>query len=108
MVIIYMETATSKSGLDNGRYKKGAQVCLVLLALYIVWQLVDIYRIRYQLDSPLIPKSTIGLINKQFLFRAAVASGAGMVGLSLYFTKKYLVVIILVIVTLIVERYIYI
>jgi hypothetical protein len=103
-----METTTSKAGLNNERYKWGAKACLVLLLLYIVIQLIDVFRTRHQLESPLIPKSLIWEINKQFIFNAAVATGAGMIGLLLYFTRKYLFVIILVIVTLIAERYIYI
>jgi len=102
-----METATSKTGLDNDRYRMGAKVCLALLLLYIVIQVIDIFRAKYQLASPLIPKSTIWEINKQFVFNAAVATGAGIVGLILFSIKKYLFVIILVIVTLIAERYIY-
>ncbi len=88
--------------------KNGAKVSLTILLLYIVRQLVSIYQTRYQLLSPLIPENTIWEINKQFVFTALVSSVVSIAGLILYFFDKYLLVIILVVLTLIANRFIYI
>lgn len=88
--------------------KKGAKVSLTVLLLYIVGQLVSIFQTRYQLVSPLIPESTIWEINKQFVFNALISSVVSIVGLILYFFDKYLLVIILVVLTLIINRFIYV
>jgi hypothetical protein len=96
---------------ENGRkknLKKGAKVCLVVLTLYIIGQLGTIFRTRHQLVSPLIPESIIWPINKQFIFTAFVAAIGNMIGLILYFYEKHLLVIILVALTLIAGRFIYI
>jgi hypothetical protein len=102
------EKGISNASTSKSRLKISAKVCLIVLLLYIIGQLVDAWRTQYQLVSPLIPRSVIWEINKQILFKAAVALGMGTIGLSLYFVKRHLLVIILVIAVLIAERYIYI
>lgn len=88
--------------------KKGAKVALVVLLLNIVGQLASVYQTRYQLISPLIPESTIWEINKQFIFHAIVFAGVSIAGLLLYFFDKYLLVIVMVALTLIADRFIYV
>jgi type IV secretory pathway TrbL component len=90
------------------RLKTGAKIALTILLLNIVGQLATIYQTRYQLISPLIPESTIWEINKQFVFHAIVSAIASVVGLLLYFFDKYLLVIILVALVLITDRFIYV
>lgn len=85
-----------------------AIVSLISLSLYIVGQLVAVFQTRYQLVSPLIPESSIWEINKQFVFTALVSAIVNVIGLVLYFFKQYLLAIILVVLTLIVNRFIYI
>jgi len=92
----------------NDNLKKGAKVALIVLLLNVVGQLVTVYQTRYQLISPLIPESTIWEINKQFIFHAIVSAIASIVGLFLYFFDKYLLVIILVALVLVADRYIYV
>jgi hypothetical protein len=88
--------------------KKGAGVLLIILSLFIVVQLATTFQTSYQLVSPVIPRSVIWDINKQFVFVALVSAIANVIGLILYLFQKYLMVIILVSLTLIASRYIYI
>jgi hypothetical protein len=88
--------------------KKGASVMLIILSLYIVAQLATTFQTSYQLVSPVIPRSAIWDINKQFVFVALVSAIANVIGLILYFFDKYMMVIILVVLTLTASRYIYI
>ena len=97
-----------KAHKRNDNLKKGAKVALVILLLNVVGQLATVYQTRYQLVSPLIPESTIWEINKQFIFHAIVSAIASIVGLLLYFFDKYLLVIILVALVLIADRFIYV
>ena len=97
-----------KAHKKNDNLKKGAKVALVILLFNVVGQLVTVYQTRYQLVSPLIPESTIWEINKQFIFHAIVSAIASIVGLSLYFFDKYLLVIILVALVLLADRFIYV
>ena len=92
----------------NDNLKKGAKVALVILLLNVVGQLATVYQTRYQLVSPLIPESTIWEISKQFIFHAIVSAIASLVGLLLYFFDKYLLVIILVALVLIADRFFYV
>ena len=105
-----METvkAIAKSEKRSRNFKIGAQVALIVLFLNIVGQLVAVYQTRYQLLSPIIPESTIWDINKQFIFHAIVSAIVSIAGLLLYFFDRYLIVIILVVLTLIVDRFIYV
>jgi len=102
------EKGMTKARAGKNRLKKGAKVCLVVLSLYIVGQLVTVYQTRYQLVSPLIPERTIWDINKQFIFKALVASVMFLIALILYFFERHLLVIILAAITLIAGRFIYI
>ncbi|MES2847669.1 MAG: hypothetical protein V4685_01325 [Bacteroidota bacterium] len=92
----------------NDNLKKGAKVALVILVLNILRHLAAIYQTRYQLISPVIPESIIWEINKQFIFHAGVSAVAAVVGLLLYFFDKYVLVIALVVMLLIADRFIYV
>jgi hypothetical protein len=94
---------------DNkqNQLKKGAKVSLLILLFSIVGQFISIYQTSYQLVSPLIPQNTIWEISKQFIFRAFVLTVSCIIGLVLYFYNKYLCVIILVLLTLIAIRFVY-
>ena len=87
--------------------KTGAKISLIVLLLSIVGQFISIYQTSYQLVSPLIPQSTIWEISKQFIFTAFVLTVSCIIGLVLYFFDKYLWVIILVMLTLIASRFVY-
>jgi len=97
-------STTSKKNLN---LKKGAKVCMIILLLYVIGELLSVYQTRYELVSPLIPESTIWEINKEFIFHAIVSASVSVVALVLYFFDKYLVAIILVVLTLIINRFIY-
>lgn len=94
---------------DNkqNQLKKGAKVSLLILLFSIVAQFISIYQTSYQLVSPLIPQSTIWEISKQFIFTAFVLTISCIIGLVLYFYNKYLWVIILIVLTLIASRFVY-
>jgi len=102
------EKGIIKAGMRKSRLKNSAKVCLVVLSLYIIGLLVTVYQTRYQLVSPLIPESAIWAINKQFIFKALVASVMFLIVLILYFFEWHLLGIILVVLTLIAGRFIYI
>jgi hypothetical protein len=105
-----METQeqTIKTNKQRDNLKTGAKVALIVLLLNVVGQLAAVYQTRYQLVSPLIPETTIWEISKQFIFHAIVSACASVVGLLLYFFDKYLLVIILVGLILIADRFIYV
>ena len=103
-----MVTEPAKASERKINLKKGAKVSLVLLLVYVLAQLLAVYQTRQQLVSPLIPESTIWQINKQFIFTATVSVMVSLVALVLYFFDKYLLVIMLVGVALIVNRFIYV
>jgi hypothetical protein len=88
--------------------KTGAKISLLILLLSIVGQFISIYQTNYQLVSPIIPKSTVWEISKQFIFIAFVLTVGSIIALVLYFYEKYLMVIILGAFTLIANRFIYI
>ena len=92
----------------NKNLKLASIVSLILLATYIGDLLLHVSQTKYQLVSPLIPRSLVWEINKQLLFTALVAAIAGIVALVLHFYKRYLLVMILVVVALIGCRYVYI
>ena len=93
---------------NRRKIKIGAKVSLIVILLTIVRQFISIYQTKYQLVSPLIPENTIWEINKQFIFLAFISTIISIVGLLLYFYEKYLWIIILIAITLISERFIYI
>jgi hypothetical protein len=97
-----------KASKRKDNLKKGAKISLTVLLLYVVGQLATVYQTRYQLVSPIIPESIIWEMNKQFIFTAFVSAIISVFGLILYFFDKYLLVIVLVVLTLIVNRFIYI
>jgi hypothetical protein len=88
--------------------KAGAKISLLILLLSIAGQFISIYQTNYQLVSPIIPKSTVWEISKQFIFIAFVLTVSSIIALSLYFYKKYVAVIIVTVLTLIASRFIYI
>ena len=95
--------------MDTERNLKiGAKVSLTILLLYVIVQLAQIYQTRHQLASPLIPESTLWAINKQFVFHAIISALVSVVGLILYFFDKHALTIVLVVLTLIANRYIYV
>ena len=100
------EKAIAREHKREDNLKKAAKVALIILLLNVVGQLVAVYQTRYQLVSPLIPESTIREINKQFIFHAIVSAIASIAGLLLYFFDKYLLVIIIVGLILIADRFI--
>jgi hypothetical protein len=87
--------------------KTGAKISLVVLLLSIVAQFISIYQASHQLVSPLIPETAIWEISKQFIFTAFILTVSCIIALVLYFYNKYLWVIILVVLTLIAGRYVY-
>lgn len=101
------ENISDKSLRQKIYRKRAAKVSLLVLLLAIIAQFVSVYQTEYTLNSPLIPKTLIWEINKQFVFIAFVFTVSSVVGLIFYFYDKYLWVIILVLLTLIASRYIY-
>ena len=87
--------------------KAGAKISLIVLLLSIVGQFISIYQTSYQLVSPFIPQGAIWEISKQFIFRAFVLTVSCIMGLVLYFYNKYLWVIMLVVLTIIASRFVY-
>jgi hypothetical protein len=100
-------TPKSAQGTVVRRLKASAIVCLALLLLYIIGQLLSFYQTGRQLDSPLIPKSTIEMVNRQYIFHAAVSSIMLVVAVGIYLLKQYWWAILLVAITLVANRYIY-
>lgn len=87
--------------------KVGAKISLIVLLLSIIGEYISIYQTQYQLTSPLVPESIIWDITRQFIFKAFISTIISIGGLILYFYEKYLWVIILVLLALIANRFIY-
>lgn len=88
--------------------KKGAKISLIVLLLSVVGEFISIYQTRFQLVSPLISENTIWEINKQFILTAFISTIVSILGLLFYFYQKYLWIIIIIVITLISERFIHI
>jgi hypothetical protein len=88
--------------------KTGAKISMIILLLATVGQFVSAYQTSYQLVTPVIPKSTIWEINKQFIFIAFIFTITSLLSLVLYFYEKYLWIIIMIVLILIGSRFIYI
>lgn len=86
--------------------KTAAKISLTILLLFMISQFLAIYQTIYQLKGPLVPGYTIGEINKQFVFKAFTGSVISLIALILYFFKQYIVIVMLVILTLIITRFI--
>jgi hypothetical protein len=102
------EKELTQTSRTKRNLKTAAKISIVFLLLSVVGQLISVFQTRYQLVNPLIPESTIWEITKQFIFIALVSALSSVAGLILYFYEKYLLVIILVGLTLLSERFIYI
>lgn len=87
--------------------KIGAKISIIVLLLSIIGQFVSFYQTKYQITSPLIPESIIMDIGGQFIFKALTSTVITIGALILYFYQKYLLIIILVVLTLIAMRFIY-
>jgi len=59
--------------------KTWAKLSLVVLLIQTICQLVATFQTSYQLTSPLIPKSLLWEINKQFVFVALISSPSASV-----------------------------
>ena len=94
--------------LKERNVKVGAFVALGIMQLYILSQLLQVFQTQHLLVSPIIPDTIVWEINKQFVFKALIASVITIIGLPLYFYRKYIYVIILVLLSLITSRFIYI
>jgi hypothetical protein len=103
-----METEQKQASRRRRNLKKGAKIALVLIMLNVVGQLATVYQTRHHLASPLIPESAIWQVNKQFVFLAIVSAVVSLLALLLYFFEKYVFVIVLVALTMIASRYIYV
>jgi hypothetical protein len=88
--------------------KIAASIALILLMLNVARQLISVFQTRYMLISPVIPESAIWQINKQFIFQALISVISGIAGLIFYFYEKYLWILILVGLTLLIGRFVYI
>jgi hypothetical protein len=94
---------------DSYRIKQlriGARTALVILNFFLLIQFVEMYRTEYELITPLIPKSIIWEINRQYAFVAFELAAANMIALLFYYWRKYLLVIIFICLALLITRYI--
>ena len=94
--------STTKNNL-----KIGSKISLVILLFFIIAQFVAIYQTTCQLENPLIPKSVIGEINRQYIFLAFIMIVSYIIALILYFYSQYLWIIMLVVLVLVTSNFIY-
>jgi hypothetical protein len=102
---------TEKELTQTNRAKKNlkvaAKISLIVLLLSVVAQFVSIYQTSYQLVSPIIPQNLIWEISKHYIFKAFILTISCFIGLIFYFYNKYLWLIILVVLSLIATRFVY-
>lgn len=96
-----------KTDTADQKWHLASKVALVVLNFFLLLQFVNMYQTAYQLVTPLIPKSIIWEINRQYAFVAFVLTGVNIISLLLFFWKKHIAVVIVVAIALIASRYIY-
>jgi hypothetical protein len=74
---------------------RAAKILLLILILSITASIARYFQIEYQLDTPLIPKSTVTIISRPYLFSALVSAIGMTIALVIYFFSRYLFVIIM-------------
>lgn len=92
---------TSKSNIVS-------KITLTTGTLATVLQFIYIRQNSYTLDSIMIPKTMIWEVNKQHIFFAFILTLGNFCGLLLYFFKRYLWAVVIVLISLLVIRYVYI
>ncbi len=90
------------------RRKLLAQIALIVVTLATVLQFIYIRQNSYTLDSVIIPKTMIWEVNKQHIFFAFILTVGNLCGLILFFFKRYLWTVALILISLIVIRYVYV
>ena len=78
-----------------GNKKTAAKISLIVLLLLISSQLLQYFKINYQLQSALIPNSTIILIAEPYIKMAFVLTVACILALLFYFYSRFLLTIII-------------
>src|SRR5688572_22213414 len=64
---------------------RAAKILLLILILSITASIARYFQIEYQLDTPLIPKSTVTIISRPYLFSALVSAIGMTIALVIYF-----------------------
>ena len=90
-----MEIVDTISISKTGNKKTAAKISLMVLLLLISSQLLQYFKINYQLQSPLIPNSTILLIAEPYIKMAFVFTVACILALLFYFYSRFLLTIII-------------
>ena len=89
----------------NTSQRKAAMILLLVLHLSIGLNMAVFYQTEYQLDSPLIPKSTVLVISRPYLFAALVAVPFSIVAMLCFFFSRYTWVILLCALTVLWQFY---
>jgi hypothetical protein len=79
------------------RLEWACRIALSVNVFVIVSSYVAYFQARYQLDSPLIPPSTVHEITDAYMKSSLVVSGLFLIGLWFYFLKKRVVAIIILV-----------
>src|SRR5690606_30054226 len=90
---------------QENRQRLLAQIALIVVTLATVLQFIYITQNSYTLDSIIIPKTMIWEINKQHTFFAFILTVGNLFGLILYFFKRYLWTVALILISFVVICY---
>ena len=87
--------------------KNVAKIVLLIVFVSAIKKFVEIYRVKHELISPLIPEGTISEITEPLFYNGILTTVVGIVGMLFFFYRKYTVVIILGILIILWLLYIY-
>ena len=92
------------SQVQKPNFKIGAQIVLISLLLFIVLNIITIFQVKHQLISDFIPQTLVWDITKINVIIAVTLGAILLISLLLYFYKKYKLIIILGVATLILQE----
>lgn len=88
---------------DDG-LKKSAALAMVLLSIYTIGQFVSIYQTRHQLVSPVILENIVWEISRPFFHTVFVLSIVNLVLFILFFFKRYILVVVLAVLSVVLTK----
>lgn len=85
-------------------YKRYAKASLLAILILVILCYVEILQTDYQLISPLVPSSVVLQINKPIVISGLICSLLSIVGLVLFFYKKYQLVILAAVIAILIHN----
>lgn len=91
---------------EKQKQKLLAQIALIVLSIATLIQFTYIRQNSYSLDSVIIPKIMIWDVNKQHVLFTFILTVGNLTGLIMYFFKRYLWTVAVILICLVAIRYV--